>query len=127
LHCIKSPDQRSLITSLKVIISPLSKIKSESKLFMIQFYSNPLNSARGLYSNGHNHCCGYYVRMSRRWKAELVAHIILLQPSPRIAYLMLLKHDHSPVCPVCPESVQHITLTLKSRSYKTMHQNGTYE
>jgi hypothetical protein len=54
LHCFKSHDQRSLITSLKVIISPLSETKSESESFTIPFYSNPLNSARGLYSNGRN-------------------------------------------------------------------------
>jgi hypothetical protein len=59
LHCIKSPNQRSLITSLKVIISLLSETKSESESFTILFYGNPLNSARGLYSNNRNHCCGY--------------------------------------------------------------------
>jgi hypothetical protein len=59
LHYIKSHDQRSLITSLKVIISPLSQTKSESESFTIPFYSNPLNSTRGLYSNGRNCCYAY--------------------------------------------------------------------
>jgi hypothetical protein len=59
LHCIKSLDQRKLNNKLKVIISPLSETKSESKPFAIPFYGNPLNSAREQYSNGRNCCCGY--------------------------------------------------------------------
>jgi hypothetical protein len=126
LHCIKSPDQRSLITSLKVIILPLSKTKSES--FMILFYGNPLNSARGYIQMAitivvviKNVC------MSRHWKDELVAYGSHKQPSPRITHLMPLKHDHSHVCPVCPENVQHLVLTSKSCSYQTMHRNRPYE
>jgi hypothetical protein len=38
LPCIKSRDQRRLITSLKVIISSLSEFES----FTILFYDNPL-------------------------------------------------------------------------------------
>jgi adenosine deaminase len=53
------------------------------------------------------------VFMSRRWKAELVAHGILIQPSPRVMYFLPLKPDHSSVCPVCPESLQHLVVTLK--------------
>jgi hypothetical protein len=44
------------------------------------------------------------VRVSRRWKAELVAYGICKQPSPKFMYLLLLKPDCSPVCTVCPES-----------------------
>jgi hypothetical protein len=40
------------------------------------------------------------VHMSRRWKAELVAYGIHIQPSPRFMYLVPLKPDHSSVCPV---------------------------
>jgi hypothetical protein len=83
LHCIKSPDQISLITSLKVIILPLYETKSESELFTILFYGDPLNSTRG--------CIKMVVTvtavtktvcMSRHWKAELVAYGIHLQPLP---------------------------------------------
>jgi hypothetical protein len=53
------------------------------------------------------------VHMSRRWKAELVAYGIRIQPSPRFMYLLPLKPDHSSVCPVCPEGLQHPVLTSK--------------
>jgi hypothetical protein len=59
LHCIKSLDQRKLNNKLKVIISPLSEAKSESESCTVLCYSNPLNSARELYSNGRNCFCGY--------------------------------------------------------------------
>jgi hypothetical protein len=59
LHCIKSLDQRKVNNKLKVTISPLSKTSSESESCTVPFYGNPLNSARELYSNGHNRCCGY--------------------------------------------------------------------
>jgi hypothetical protein len=59
LHCIKSPDQRRLITSLKVVILPLSEIKSESESFTVLFYDNPLNSTRGMYSYSRSHGCDY--------------------------------------------------------------------
>jgi hypothetical protein len=45
------------------------------------------------------------VCMSRGWKDELVIYGIRIQPLPRITHLLLLKHDRSPVCPVCLESV----------------------
>jgi hypothetical protein len=51
--------------------------------------------------------------MSRRWKTKLVSNGIHLHPLPRITHLMSLRHDHSSVSPVCPESVQHIILTSK--------------
>jgi hypothetical protein len=63
------------------------------------------------------------VCMSRRWKAELVANGIRIQPSPRFMYLLPLKLDHSSLCPVCPESLQHTVLTSKFHSYQTVHQN----
>jgi hypothetical protein len=44
LHCIKSPYQRTSITSLKVLISPLSETKSKPESFMILIYGDPLNS-----------------------------------------------------------------------------------
>jgi hypothetical protein len=59
LHGIKSLDKRRPNNKLKLIISPLSETMSESESFTIPFYGNPLNSARELYSNGCNHCCGY--------------------------------------------------------------------
>jgi hypothetical protein len=59
LHCIKSLDQRKLNNKLKVTISPLSETKSESESCTVLFYGNSLNSARELYSNGCNRCCGY--------------------------------------------------------------------
>jgi hypothetical protein len=59
LHCIKLLDQRKLNNKLKVTISPLSEVKSESESCMVPFYGNPLNSAHKLYSNGRSRCCGY--------------------------------------------------------------------
>jgi hypothetical protein len=38
-----------------------------------------------------------------------------------------LTPDYSPVCPVCPESFQHLILASKSHSYQTVHQNRTHE
>jgi hypothetical protein len=67
------------------------------------------------------------VCMSRRWKAELVAYVIRLQPSPRFALSMSLKPDRLPVCPVCLDSVQQLVLSSKPHSYHTVHQNGPYE
>jgi hypothetical protein len=48
-----------LYNKLKVTISPLSEIKSESELCTVPFHGNPLNSICKLYSNGRNCCCGY--------------------------------------------------------------------
>ncbi len=47
MHGIKSLDKRKLNNKLKVIISPMSETKYESKSFTIPFYGDPLNSARG--------------------------------------------------------------------------------
>jgi hypothetical protein len=38
---------KKINNKLKVIFSPLSETKSDSELFMILFYGNPLNYARG--------------------------------------------------------------------------------
>jgi hypothetical protein len=38
------------------------------------------------------------MHMSRRWKAEVVAYRICIQPSPRLTHLMPLKPDRLPVC-----------------------------
>jgi hypothetical protein len=46
-HCINSTGQRSLIKSLKVIILPLLRTMSESELFTILFYGNPLTPCVG--------------------------------------------------------------------------------
>jgi hypothetical protein len=133
LHIMLLPYPSSKTAILKIIISPLSKSKSES--FVIPFYDSPLNSAHSCIQIAitivvvtENVC------MSRRWKAELVAYRIRKQayrirkqPSLRIMYLTSLKPDHSPVCPVCPESVQHLILTSKSYSYQTVHQNRPYD
>jgi hypothetical protein len=67
------------------------------------------------------------VHMSRRWKAELVAYGIRLQPLPRIMLIMPLKPNCSPVCLVCLESVQQLVLASKPQSYQTVHQNLPYE
>jgi hypothetical protein len=67
------------------------------------------------------------VRMSRRWKAESLVYGICKQRSPCFAHLLPLKPDYPPVCPVCPESFQHLILTSKSRSYQTVHQKRLYE
>jgi hypothetical protein len=95
---------------------------------MILFYGNPLTP--------HVGCIEMAViiavvtknmRMSRRWKAELVSYGILLQLSPRITHVMLLKPDRLVVYQVFPESVQHLVLSSKSRSYQTVHRNRSYE
>jgi hypothetical protein len=67
------------------------------------------------------------VRMSRCWKAESVVYGICKEPSPSFAHLLPLKPDYPPVCPVCPESFQHLILTSKSRSYQTVHRKSLYE
>jgi hypothetical protein len=95
-----------------------SEIKFESESFMILFYGNPLNFARD--------CIQMVVtvvvvtknvHMSRRWKSELVACRIRKQPSPRSMHLLTFKPDRSAVCPICPESVQHLVLTSQSRCF----------
>jgi hypothetical protein len=92
---------KKLNNKLKVVISPLSETKSES--FMIPFYSNPLNSARGCIKMAVTAAVvTENVRMSRRWKAGSVAYRIHKQPSPWFEHLRPLKPDRSPVCPVCP-------------------------
>jgi hypothetical protein len=89
LHFIKSPDQRSLITSLKVIISLLSEAKSKSKSFMISSYADPLNSACGCIQMVVNIVVvTKNVCMSRRWKAELEANRVRKQLSPRFTLRM---------------------------------------
>jgi hypothetical protein len=67
------------------------------------------------------------VHTTRRWKAELVAYGIHIQPSPSFMYLLPLKPDHLSVCPVCPESLQHPVLTSKSRNYQNVHRNRSGE
>jgi hypothetical protein len=76
---------------------------------MILFYGNPLNSARGCIKVAVTAAVlTENVRVSRRWKAESVAYGICKQPSPKFVDLLPLKPDRSPVCPVCPESFQHL-------------------
>jgi hypothetical protein len=117
---------KKLNNKLKVVISPLSETKSES--FTILFYGNPLNSARGCIQTALTTAVvTENVHMSRHWKAELVAYGICKQPSSCFMRLMLLKPNHSPVCPVCLESFQHLILTLKSHNYQIVHQNRPYE
>jgi hypothetical protein len=128
LHCIKSHDQRILITSLKVIISPLSKTKSESESFTILFYSSPLNSTNGCIQMAITAAMVTgNVCMSRCWKAESVAYGIRKQHLPRFTHLLPLKPDHALVCPVCSESLQHPVLTSKSCNFQTVHWNRPYE
>jgi hypothetical protein len=67
------------------------------------------------------------VHMSRRLKAELVDYGIRIQTSPRFMYLLPLKPDHSSVCPVYPESLQHPVLISKFRNYQIVHRNSSYE
>jgi hypothetical protein len=58
---------------------PLSETKSES--FMIPFFGSPLNSARGCIKMTVTAAVvTENVRMSRRWKAELVVYGICKQP-----------------------------------------------
>jgi hypothetical protein len=117
---------KKLNNKLKVVISPLSETKSKS--FMIPFYDNPLNSARGCIKMAVTAAVlTKNVDMSTRWKAESVTYGICKQLSPKFVHLLPLKSDRSPVCPVCPESFQHLVLTSKSRSYQTVRQNRPYE
>jgi hypothetical protein len=67
------------------------------------------------------------VRMSRRWKSDLVAYRIRIQTSPRFLNLLPLKSDHLSVYLVCPGCFQHPILTSKFCNYQTMHWNGSYE
>jgi hypothetical protein len=67
------------------------------------------------------------VRMSRRWKADLVAYGIRIQTSPRFMDFLHLKPDHSSVCPVYPGSSQHPILTSNFHNYETVHRNRSYE
>jgi hypothetical protein len=67
------------------------------------------------------------MRMSRCWKADLVAYGICIQTSPRFMYLLPLTPDRWLVCPVYPESVQHPVLTSKSHNYKTVHLKKFFE
>ncbi len=113
---------------LKVIISSLSETKSESESFMIPFYGNPLNSARGCIKIAVTAAVvTENVRVSRRWKAESVAYGICKQLSSSFVHLRLLKPDRSLVCTVRPESFQHLVLTSKSHNCKTVHRNTPYE
>jgi hypothetical protein len=119
---------KKLNNKLKLIISPLSETKSESELFTILFYGNPLNFARGCIQTAVTTVVvTENVRMNRRWKAELVVYRIWKQPLPCLAHLLPLKPNYSPVCPVYPESFQHPALNSKSHSYRTVHQNRLYE
>jgi hypothetical protein len=95
----------------------LSETKFESESFTILFYGNPLNSACGCIQMAITAVVvTENVRMSWRWNAELVAYEIRKQPLPIFTHLLPLKSDHLPVCPVCPESFQHLILTSKSHS-----------
>jgi hypothetical protein len=92
---------------------------------MVLFYGNPLNSARGRIQTAVTAAVvSKNVRMSRRWKTELVAYENCKQTSPSFANLLPLKPDRSPVC---PKSFQHLILTSKSHIYQTVHQNRLYE
>jgi hypothetical protein len=95
---------------------------------MISFYGDPLTphvgctqTAVAIAAVTQNVC------MSRRWKYELVPYGRRKQPLSSFTHLVPVKPDHSSVCTVCPESFQHLVLTLKSRSYQTVHQNRPYE
>jgi hypothetical protein len=62
---------KKLNNKLKVIILPVSEIKSESESFTILFYSNLLNSAHGYIQTAvPASVIIEIVHMSRRWKAE---------------------------------------------------------
>jgi hypothetical protein len=126
LYCIKSPNQRSLIMKLKIIISPLSEFESE--LFMIPFYGDPLTPHMGcIQTTITSTVVTENVCMSRRWKDDSVAYGIYKQPSLRFMHLLPLKSDHSSVYLVCLENFQHLILTSKSRNFQTVHQNRPYE
>jgi hypothetical protein len=104
LHCIKSPNQRSLITSLKVEIFTAVRNQAKVQLLTILIYDDLLTSARRLYSNGHNIVgVTQNVCMSMRWKTEQMFYGSCKQPSPRFRHLMPLKPDHSPLRPVYPD------------------------
>jgi hypothetical protein len=64
--------------------------------------------------------------MSRRRKDDLVTYRNHFQTPESFALLEALKPDKSPVCPVCPESVQHRNLTSKVCTYQTVCQNRLY-
>jgi hypothetical protein len=66
---------KKLNNKLKVIISPLSEIKTEPKSVMVLFYGDPLNSARDCVKTAVTaDVVIEKVRVSRRWKAESVAY-----------------------------------------------------
>jgi hypothetical protein len=67
------------------------------------------------------------VRMSRRWKTDLVAYGICLQPLPSFMHLLPLKPNRLLACPVYLESFQHLILISKSHSYQTVHRNRSCE
>jgi hypothetical protein len=126
LHQVTWSKKRN--NKLKVIISALSETNSESGSFTILFYGNPLNSARGCIQRAVTTAVvTKNVCMSRCWKDELVAYGICKQPLPCFTHLLTLKPDHSLVCPVCPESFQHLVLTSKSHSYQTVYRTRPYE
>jgi hypothetical protein len=115
---------KKLNNKLKVVISPLSEPKS----ITVPFYGDPLNSTRGcIQTVVTSAVVTKNVYMSRHWKSESVAYGICKQPSPKFVHLLPLKPNRSPVCPVCPESFQHLILNSKSHSYQTVHQNRLYE
>jgi hypothetical protein len=100
----------------------------ESESFTILFYGNPLTP--------HIDCIQMAITVavvtknmciSRCWKAELVAYGSRKQPSSRIMLSVPLKPDHSSVCPVRLDGVQHLVLTPKSLSYQTVYWNRPYE
>jgi hypothetical protein len=66
---------KKLNNKLKIEISPLSKIMPEPESFMILFYGDPLNSARGCVKTAVTAAVvTENVRVSRRWKAESVTY-----------------------------------------------------
>jgi hypothetical protein len=80
---------KNLNNKLKVVISPLSETKSESKSFTIPFYGNPLNSARDFIRTAATAAVvTKNVRMSRRWRAESVVYRICKQPSSRFVHIL---------------------------------------
>jgi hypothetical protein len=67
---------------------------------MVLFYDNPLNSACGCLQTAITTAVVIEnVRVSRRWKAELVDYGIQKQPVPCFMHLLPLKPDRSSVCP----------------------------
>jgi hypothetical protein len=106
-------------------MSALSETKSESESFMIPFNGNPLNSECGCIQMVVTAAViTENVHMSRHWKVEYVVYGIYIQPSARFMHFLPLKPDRSLVC---PENVQHLVLTLKSRIYEIVHRNRPYE